>query len=66
LLTLGQYLQPTEHQLPVARYVSPDEFTVYGEKARAMGFRGVASGPLVRSSHRAEALWAAAQSCSAC
>ncbi|MCL7453293.1 MAG: lipoyl synthase [Anaerolineae bacterium] len=65
LLTLGQYLQPTEHQLPVARYVSPDEFTAYGEKARAMGFRGVASGPLVRSSHRAEALWAAALSSSA-
>jgi len=59
LLTLGQYLQPTEHQLSVARYVPPAEFDWYRDKAQAMGFRGVASGPLVRSSHRAEALWAA-------
>jgi lipoic acid synthetase len=58
LLTLGQYLQPTDRQLPVARYVPPDEFEAWGQKARAMGFRGVASGPLVRSSHQAEALWA--------
>ena len=60
LLTLGQYLQPGEAQLPVVRYVSPDEFQDYRDKALAMGFRGVASGPLVRSSHQAEALWAAA------
>jgi len=60
LLTLGQYLPPSDEQLPVVRYVPPDEFAAYGEKAEAMGFRGVASGPLVRSSHRAEALWAAA------
>jgi lipoic acid synthetase len=60
LLTLGQYLQPTEHQLPVARYVPPDEFGLYRDIAEAMGFLGVASGPLVRSSHQAEALWAAA------
>jgi lipoic acid synthetase len=60
LLTLGQYLQPSEEQLPVARYVPPEEFLAYGDKAREMGFRGVASGPLVRSSHQAEALWAAA------
>ncbi|MDY7080356.1 MAG: lipoyl synthase, partial [Chloroflexota bacterium] len=53
LLTLGQYLQPTEHQLPVARYIPPDEFTWYKEKAEELGFRGVAAGPLVRSSHRA-------------
>lgn len=59
LLTLGQYLQPTDRQLPVARYVPPEEFDWYKDKAEAMGFRGVASGPLVRSSHRAEALWAA-------
>lgn len=59
LLTLGQYLQPTERQRPVARYVPPDEFAWYREKAKGMGFRGVASGPLVRSSHQAEALWAA-------
>lgn len=65
LLTLGQYLQPTDDQVPIVRYVSPEEFAAYGDKARAMGFRGVASGPLVRSSHHAEALWAAALSCSA-
>jgi len=57
LLTLGQYLQPTDHQLPVARYVPPAEFAWYKDKAEALGFRGVAAGPLVRSSHRAEVLW---------
>jgi lipoyl synthase len=65
LLTLGQYLQPTDRQLPVVRYIPPEEFAAYGDKAETMGFRGVASGPLVRSSHRAEALWATALSCSA-
>jgi lipoic acid synthetase len=60
LVTLGQYLPPSGDQLPVARYVPPEEFAAYGAKAEGMGFRGVASGPLVRSSHRAEALWAAA------
>jgi lipoyl synthase len=57
LLTLGQYLQPGERQRPVARYVPPDEFDAYRVKAEAMGFRGVAAGPLVRSSHQAAALW---------
>jgi len=56
LLTLGQYLQPTERQLPVARYVRPEEFEGYREKAETLGFRGVATGPLVRSSYRAETL----------
>ena len=56
LLTLGQYLQPTDRQLPVTRYVPPKEFEWYKEKAKEIGFRGVVSGPLVRSSHRAEAL----------
>ncbi len=56
LLTLGQYLQPSDEQLPVVRYVSPEEFGWYRDKARALGFRAVASGPLVRSSHRAAAL----------
>jgi lipoic acid synthetase len=59
LLTLGQYLQPGDDQLPVSRYVPPDEFAAYRDKAEALGFRGVAAGPLVRSSHQAEALWAA-------
>jgi len=56
LLTLGQYLQPTDAQLPIARYVEPEEFEGYREKAEEMGFRGVASGPLIRSSHQARAL----------
>jgi lipoic acid synthetase len=57
LLTLGQYLQPTGRQIPVDRYVPPAEFAEYQAKAESLGFRGVAAGPLVRSSHRAEALW---------
>jgi len=56
LLTLGQYLQPTEEQLPVARYVPPQEFNWYREKAQLMAFRAVAAGPLVRSSYHAQAL----------
>jgi lipoic acid synthetase len=57
LLTLGQYLQPADRQLPVDRYVPPAEFAAYQARAESLGFRGVAAGPLVRSSHRAEALW---------
>jgi lipoic acid synthetase len=60
LLTIGQYLQPSDRQLPVARHVPPEEFGWFQEKAEQMGYLGVASGPLVRSSNRAEALWAAA------
>jgi lipoyl synthase len=56
LLTLGQYLQPTRKHPPVQRYVSPDDFKAWEEKALAMGFHGVASGPLVRSSYRADEL----------
>ena len=56
LLTLGQYLQPSSSHLPVARYVPPDEFEVWASLARALGFRDVAAGPLVRSSYHAEAL----------
>lgn len=54
LLTLGQYLQPTAHHLPVARFVTPAEFDRYREWALARGFRECVSGPLVRSSYRAE------------
>src|SRR5499427_10926861 len=50
ILTLGQYLRPSAQHLPVARYYSPDEFTELGEAGRALGFRHVESGPLVRSS----------------
>jgi len=52
-LTLGQYLQPTLDSLPVERYVPPEEFEELGELARGMGFKKVASGPLVRSSYHA-------------
>jgi len=57
ILTLGQYLQPTEHHLPVTEYVTPEAFDawrVFGE--REVGFAYVASGPLVRSSYKAGAL----------
>jgi lipoyl synthase len=53
MLTLGQYLQPTPHHLPVVRYVPPDEFDELGRLAKSMGFRRVASGPFVRSSYHA-------------
>jgi lipoic acid synthetase len=52
-LTLGQYLQPTLAHLPVERYVPPEEFDELGRAARSLGFRRVASGPLVRSSYHA-------------
>jgi lipoate-protein ligase B len=54
LLTLGQYLRPTVHHLPVQRFVTPAEFDRYREWALAKGFRECVSGPLVRSSYRAE------------
>ena len=54
ILTLGQYLRPTRHQLPVRRYVAPEEFAELGRKAKAMGFRTVYAGPLVRSSFNAQ------------
>ena len=54
LLTLGQYLQPTANHLRVERFVSPQEFDHYRELALARGFRECVSGPLVRSSYRAE------------
>ena len=53
LLTLGQYLRPTLEHLPVVRYVPPDEFAELGRLARGLGFSGVSSGPLVRSSYHA-------------
>jgi lipoic acid synthetase len=52
-LTLGQYLRPTPRHLPVTRYATPDEFDAWRVEGEAMGFRYVASGPLVRSSYRA-------------
>jgi len=53
ILTLGQYLRPTRHQLPVVRYLHPDEFERLGRQAKALGFRAVYAGPLVRSSFNA-------------
>jgi lipoic acid synthetase len=61
LLTVGQYLQPTRNHPPVLRYPTPEEFKNWETKALAMGFKGVASGPMVRSSYRADELLAAAQ-----
>lgn len=53
VLTLGQYLRPTPKHHEVVRYVHPDEFDRWAEQGRAMGFRYVAAGPLVRSSYKA-------------
>lgn len=54
VLTLGQYLQPTAHHHPVLRFWTPEEFAELGRAAEAMGFRKVASGPMVRSSYHAD------------
>ena len=54
ILTIGQYLQPTPRQLPVAEYVHPVIFEWYREIGRSMGFQNVVAGPLVRSSYRAD------------
>ena len=54
LLTLGQYLQPSLKHLPVVEFVPPAKFSEYGERARALGFVHVASGPMVRSSYHAD------------
>ncbi|TVQ79091.1 MAG: lipoyl synthase [Bradymonadales bacterium] len=53
VVTLGQYLQPTKFHHPVVRYVPPSEFKALEQKAYELGFRFVASGPMVRSSYRA-------------
>jgi lipoic acid synthetase len=53
ILTLGQYLRPSPRHLPVARYWHPDEFAELADAGRALGFRHVEAGPLVRSSYHA-------------
>lgn len=58
ILTITQYLRPTPKHHPVTRWVKPEEFVEMKEEAEAMGFLGVLSGPLVRSSYRAGRLWA--------
>jgi lipoic acid synthetase len=54
MLTLGQYLQPSKAHLPVKRYIAPEEFAEYKIIAAQLGFKQVASGPLVRSSYHAD------------
>jgi lipoic acid synthetase len=54
MLTLGQYLQPSKHHLPVARFAHPDEFAMFEREAAAMGFTNAACGPMVRSSYHAD------------
>jgi len=54
MLTLGQYLQPSKHHLPVDRFVHPDEFEALREVGERIGFSKVASGPMVRSSYHAD------------
>ena len=53
LLTIGQYLRPSARYMPVVEYIHPDQFARYEELGKELGFRYVASGPLVRSSYRA-------------
>jgi lipoyl synthase len=57
ILTLGQYLRPSTWHLPVVEWVTPQRFAAYQEAGRGLGFRYVASGPLVRSSYRAAELF---------
>lgn len=58
MLTIGQYLRPTPKHEPVRRFVPPEEFASYERTARDIGFQAVASGPFVRSSYKAETLYA--------
>jgi lipoic acid synthetase len=58
LLTIGQYLQPSLKHHPVVRFVTPEEFSEYQRMGTDLGFAGVASAPLVRSSFQAAALYA--------
>ena len=65
LLTLGQYLapgRPGERFLAVDRYVEPAQFEAWGQEARELGFKAIASGPMVRSSYRAGSLLEQARS----
>lgn len=54
MVTLGQYLQPSRYHLPVSRYVTPDEFKQFADFAKEIGFKNIASGPMVRSSYHAD------------
>lgn len=59
IVTIGQYLQPTPQQLDVVEFVHPQVFAWYQDVAHTLGFKAVASGPLVRSSYHADEVWAA-------
>ena len=61
ILTVGQYLRPTEDHAPVERYVPPAEFDEIADEAREIGFLSVASGPFVRSSYNAAEVYEAIQ-----
>lgn len=56
-ITIGQYLQPSEEHYDLVAYIHPDQFDAYGHYAREIGFKGVASAPLVRSSYFAKELY---------
>jgi lipoic acid synthetase len=57
IVTIGQYLRPSDRELPVARYVTPAQFDALSEKGRAMGFLAVYAGPFVRSSYNADSVY---------
>lgn len=63
MLTLGQYLQPSLHHLPVSRYVTPQEFDALRAAGEGMGFKHVAAGPMVRSSYHADVQARSAAAC---
>jgi len=54
MLTIGQYLQPSGHHIPLTRYVTPEQFSIFEAEAMAMGFKHAACGPMVRSSYHAD------------
>ena len=54
MITIGQYLRPSKNHVPLKKYYTPSEFDMLGEVARNIGFKHVASGPLVRSSYHAD------------
>ena len=57
IVTVGQYLRPSDRELPVDRYVSPAEFEELSVRGREMGFLGVYAGPFVRSSYNADSVY---------
>ncbi len=65
VVTIGQYLQPSSRHAPIDRWVHPDEFRWFREQGEALGFGSVFSGPLVRSSYRADEQLHAAETRSA-